>query len=90
MLREIAAGTGNAGVVGPGRMEFHIANAEHKLFAVKAVAAAGQMIQRGINVVERPLTAFDQPPEIRRRQRIGDDIGTRLVFFFAQILGIGA
>ena len=48
------------------------------------------MIQRDIDVVERPLTAFDEPPEIGRRQRIGNNVGIRIALLLAQIFGIGA
>ena len=90
MLGKVAAGTGDAGVVRSRCVERYVIRAEHKLFAAQAGTAVGQMIQRGVDVVERPLTTFDQPPEIGRRQRIGDDVGIRIAFLLAKLLGVGA
>ena len=92
VIGEVAAAAGNAGVVGPRRMEAYIRGSMYKRLASCTQFIMGpseEVIERLLRVFEGARAAFDQARQIGRHQRLGHFQRAGLIGALPQVFGAG-
>ena len=92
VVGKIPAGAGNAGIVGPRRMEAHFSRLVHEPLAPRSeivLRLREKIVDRLLCILERARATFDQARKVGRHQHLGHFARSRLAGLLAQVFGAG-
>ncbi len=93
LIGEVATRAGDPRAPRARRMKLDRPGRVDQLFAAHAVSIPGigeKIVERRLGVIERPIAALDETPELGRDQRSRELRGAALAVAFADELGVGA